>query len=147
MKDSAGLYDTTESGRLFEKAQFLMPGGVSHESRHPVYIERAVGSRKWDVDGNEYVDYSMGSAALLLGHAHPDVTKAISETAPMGTYYSNWSGHLIRVPEDALQPGRSPVVEIRSKEPMIVTRLSEDPFQCISKALMVAADLDLAVNF
>ena len=64
-----------------------------------------------------------------------------------GTYYSNWSGHLIRIPEDALQPGRSPVVEIRGKEPMIVTRLSEDPFLCISKARMIAADLDLAVNF
>ncbi len=68
-----------------------MPGGVSRESRRPVYIERAVGSREWDVDGNEYVDYSMGSAALLLGHAHPDVTKEISETAPKGTYYAN--GH------------------------------------------------------
>ena len=48
-----------------------------------------MGSRKGGVDGNEYVDYSMGSAALLLGHAHPDVTKAISETAPRGTYYTN----------------------------------------------------------
>ncbi len=89
MKDSARRYDTSESERLFEKAQSLMPGGVSHDGRHPVYIERAVGSRKWDVDGNEYVDYSMGSAALLLGHAHPDVTKAITETAPRGTYFSN----------------------------------------------------------
>ena len=64
-----------------------------------------------------------------------------------GTYYSNWSGHLIRVPEDALQPGRSPVVEIRAKVPMIVTRLSGDPFLCLSKARMIAADFDLAVNF
>ena len=37
-----------------------------------------------------------------------------------GTYYSSWSGHLLRVPEDALQPGRSPVVEIRGKEPMSI---------------------------
>ena len=64
-----------------------------------------------------------------------------------GTYYSNWSGHLLRIPEDALQPGRSPVIEIRGKEPMIVTRLSEDPFLCLTRARMIAVDLDLAVNF
>ncbi len=64
-----------------------------------------------------------------------------------GTYYSNWSGHLLRVPEDALQPGRSPVVEIRGKEPMFVTRLSEDPVLCLSKARLIAANRDLAVNF
>ena len=40
----------------------------------------------WDVEGNEYIDHSMGSASLLLGHAHPDVVKAIQEQVPHGTY-------------------------------------------------------------
>ena len=64
-----------------------------------------------------------------------------------GTYFSNWSGHLIRVPEEALKPGHSPLIQIRGKEPMTVTRLSDDPYLCISKARLIAADLDLSVNF
>ncbi len=64
-----------------------------------------------------------------------------------GAYYSHWSGHLIRVPEYALREGFSPVTEILGREPMIVTKLSDDPFVCISKARSIAANLDLAVNF
>lgn len=64
-----------------------------------------------------------------------------------GTYYSNQTGHLIRIPEMALKPGLSPVIEIVGKESMTVTKLSDDPYLCISKARMLAADLDLAVNF
>ena len=64
-----------------------------------------------------------------------------------GAYLSNWSGHLIRVPEEAIQPGHSPLVSIRGRDPMTVTKLSEDPYVCISKARLIAADLDLNVNF
>ncbi len=67
--------------------------------------------------------------------------------AEPGTYYSNWSGHLFRIPEHGLKPGFSPVIEILGKEPMIVTKLSSDPYICISKARMISADLDLRVNF
>lgn len=64
-----------------------------------------------------------------------------------GTYLSNWSGHLVRVPEDGVKQGRSPVIEICGKEPMLLTRLSNDPFIGLTKARMLAADLDLPVNF
>ena len=64
-----------------------------------------------------------------------------------GTYLSNWSGHLIRVPSDAIKPGRSPVIEILGKEPMFVTKLSNDPFVGLTKARLIAADLDLPVEF
>lgn len=64
-----------------------------------------------------------------------------------GTYYSLWTGHLIRVPEDGVKPGRSPVIEIIGKEPMMVTKLSDDPYLVLTKARMIAADLDLEVNF
>ena len=64
-----------------------------------------------------------------------------------GAYLSNWTGHLIRVPELGLKAGFSPVIEILGKEPMIVTKLSDDPYLPISKARMIAADLDLSVNF
>lgn len=70
-----------------------MPGGVSHEYRfdedYPIYITAANGSRKWDVEGREYIDFNMGSASLLLGHGHPDVVAAIHTQADVGIYYSN----------------------------------------------------------
>ncbi|MCH8864652.1 MAG: aminotransferase class III-fold pyridoxal phosphate-dependent enzyme [Chloroflexi bacterium] len=52
-----------------------------------VYITRAKGSRKWDVDGNEYIDYVMGFGALLLGHAHPAMVAAVKEQIEKGTHY------------------------------------------------------------
>jgi hypothetical protein len=64
-----------------------------------------------------------------------------------GTYICNWSGHLLRVPEDAIKPGRSPVWGITAKEPLFVTKLSNDPYMTVSKARMIAADWDVAVNF
>ncbi len=64
-----------------------------------------------------------------------------------GTYLCNWSGHLLRIPEDAVQLGRSPTLQIRAKEQLYVTKLSDDPFVPLTKARMVASDLDHAVNF
>jgi len=64
-----------------------------------------------------------------------------------GTYFCNWTGHLMRVPDDAVRQGRSPVIEIIGPETMYVTKLSDDPFIPLTKARMLAADLDHAVNF
>src|SRR5690606_20152578 len=65
--------------------------GLTHDSRrlepYPIYVERAAGSRKWDVDGNEYVDYTGGHGALLLGHNHPQVVAAVADQLPRGTHY------------------------------------------------------------
>jgi glutamate-1-semialdehyde 2,1-aminomutase len=76
---------------LHERAKALLPNGVTHVGRylepHPVYIERAQGSRKWDVDGNEYVDYFGGHGALILGHNHPSVVEAVMAQAPKGAHY------------------------------------------------------------
>jgi glutamate-1-semialdehyde 2,1-aminomutase len=68
----------------------------------PVFIDRGQGSRKWDVDGNEYVCYVMGHGALLLGHVHPEITRAVVEQAQKGTHYGGNSrlelewGNLVR---------------------------------------------------
>jgi hypothetical protein len=70
--------------------------------------------------------------------------EAISEP---GCYVCNWSGHLVRVPHDALKPGRSPLLAIRGAEPLYVTKLSNDPYIPLSKARMLAADCDTHVNF
>jgi len=78
------------SAALAERARAAIPGGITHDIRHLVpfapYIERAQGSRKWDVDGHEYVDYWMGHGALFLGHCHPVVVKAVQEQVARGTH-------------------------------------------------------------
>jgi glutamate-1-semialdehyde 2,1-aminomutase len=80
-----------ESARLYEESLRTFPSGVTHDVRYvhpfPVFIERAQGSRKWDVDGNEYVCYVMGHGALFLGHAHSETTQAVVEQAQKGTHY------------------------------------------------------------
>ena len=66
------------------------PDGVTHDIRRftpfPVYVERARGSRKWDVDGNEIIDYVMGHGALLLGHLYPAVEQALERQIHRGTH-------------------------------------------------------------
>ncbi len=64
-----------------------------------------------------------------------------------GAYVFHNTGHLARVPDDALAPGRSPVVEIVAREPMLVTKISDNPYIPITKARLLASDCDLAVNF
>lgn len=64
-----------------------------------------------------------------------------------GCYICNWSGHLLRMPEDSIKLGRSPLMAITGREPLFVTKICDDPFLALSKARSVAADCDLAVNF
>ena len=64
-----------------------------------------------------------------------------------GAYVCNWSGHLLRIPEDGVKPGRSPVLGLVATEPAIVTRISSDPFVSVTKARMIASNLDLPVQF
>jgi len=79
-----------ESARRAEEARTIFPGGVTHDARHfepfGIVIDRAVGPRKWDVDGNEYIDYVMGHGALLFGHSHPYLVEAVTEQVARGTH-------------------------------------------------------------
>jgi glutamate-1-semialdehyde 2,1-aminomutase len=80
------------SKQFFERAQDSLPSGVSHDGRHarpfPIYATKALGTRKWDVDGNEYVDYVMGHGALLFGYGDDRVLsmqrKQLEEALHMG---------------------------------------------------------------
>jgi len=78
---------------LYRRANAAMAGGVGHDLRYndiaPTYVTHARGSHKWDVDGNEYIDYGMGNAALLLGHAHPAVIEAVQRAVPNGLHFGN----------------------------------------------------------
>lgn len=94
--DSSPILDTylrrtSRSAALARQAEGLLPSGVTHDTRYlrpyPIYVDRAEGSRKWDVDGNEYVDYAGGHGALLLGHNHPHVTEAVRKQLERGTHF------------------------------------------------------------
>jgi glutamate-1-semialdehyde 2,1-aminomutase len=82
---------TPGSAALATKARGLMPSGLSHDSRHfdpyPLYMQRALGPVKWDVDGNKYVDYFGGHGALILGHNHPTVMAAVHGALERGTHF------------------------------------------------------------
>ncbi|NOT00906.1 MAG: hypothetical protein HOP29_09780 [Phycisphaerales bacterium] len=64
-----------------------------------------------------------------------------------GTYICNWSGHLVRIPEDGVTPGRSPLINMIGCEPLFVTKISENPFVTVTKARLMASNFDLPVNF
>ena len=82
------------SRQLFERAGASIPGGVNSPVRayravgtHPTFIARGEGSRVYDVDGNEYIDYVASYGPLILGHAHPRVVEAIRRAAGAGTSF------------------------------------------------------------
>jgi hypothetical protein len=64
-----------------------------------------------------------------------------------GCYICNWSGHLLRVPDDGVAHGRSPLVNIIGNEPLFVTKLSTDPYIPVTKARLLASNYDVWVNF
>ena len=80
-----------------------MPGGVNSPVRafspYPFFVKRGVGSRLWDVDGNEYVDYCMSYGALLLGHADKEITAQVAEQLTQGTMYGCPTPHESRLAE------------------------------------------------
>ena len=82
---------TRRSAQLYQEACKVIPAGLTHDSRttlpYPIYAARAAGPRKWDVDGNEYVDYFGGHGALLLGHSHPAVVEAVQRQVALGTHW------------------------------------------------------------
>ena len=83
--------ETPTSAKLFQRSQTIFPSGVTHQSRdlkpHPIFVNRAEGSHKWDVDGRKYVDYFGGHGALILGHNHPVVQEAVREQVSRGVHY------------------------------------------------------------
>ena len=78
------------SAQRYEESVTIFPGGVTHDSRYatpfPLFMTHGEGPRKWDVDGNEYIDYVSGHGALLLGHSHPAIAEAVSRQIQRGTH-------------------------------------------------------------
>ena len=79
---------TSKNKILFEKSQHLIPGGVNSPVRAfrsvggtPIFFKKGLGSKLWDVDGKEYIDYINSWGPMILGHAHPEVIKAVQDVA------------------------------------------------------------------
>jgi glutamate-1-semialdehyde 2,1-aminomutase len=88
----AFIINHPESQKLHKRAERTFSAdGATHGVRildpFRPYVTHAQGSRKWDVDDSEYIDYVMGHGTLILGHSHPDVVRAVQEQVARGVHY------------------------------------------------------------
>ena len=102
----------SKSRLLYERATHSIAGGVNSGIRKmeqpvPLYFHHGAGSRLWDVDGNEYLDFATGQGALLFGHAPGGLADALAAQARLGTHWAAQSELEIEVAErvQALVPG------------------------------------------
>ena len=83
------------SRAMHERAHRSIAGGIAHDGRYqrpfPLYVARAEGARKWDIDGHELIDYAVGHGSLILGHGDPDVRAAVHAQLDRGTHFG--AGH------------------------------------------------------
>src|SRR3954453_9329305 len=83
---------THSSAERYERGLKVMPGGVPSSFQQndpwPTYIDRGEGSRVWDVDGNEYVDFHNGFGVMCIGHANPEVGAAVKARVDLGTHFA-----------------------------------------------------------
>ncbi len=104
---------TSRSRALHEEALAVMPGGNSRTTTffdpYPFYIQRGQGAHVWDADGTDRIDFNGNYTSLILGHAHPDVVKAVQQAAEHGLSFPGPTEHEIRLAE--LLKRRVPSVE------------------------------------
>ncbi|HKB24090.1 MAG TPA: aspartate aminotransferase family protein [Methylomirabilota bacterium] len=94
---------TARSRALHDDALAVMPGGNSRTTTffdpYPFYIQRGQGAHIWDVDGTDRLDFNGNYTSLILGHAHPDVVKAVQQAAEQGLSFPGPTEHEIRLAE------------------------------------------------
>src|SRR5256885_7022307 len=80
------------SKQLWEDARKVLPRGVPSSFQdaapQPIFIEHGKGSRVWDVDGNEYVDFHNGFGVMVVGHAHPKIVDAVQRQIEHGSHFA-----------------------------------------------------------
>lgn len=86
-------FNYEKSGQLLERAKKVLASGVSSEFRkynhpHALFYTHGKGSRIYDVDGNEYLDFTLSQGPLILGHSHPEVLQAVSDYSQQGQLYA-----------------------------------------------------------
>jgi glutamate-1-semialdehyde 2,1-aminomutase len=89
------MVNRKQSEKWFERAQKSLVEGVNSPSRGaavykpaPIFLERGKGSRVWDADGNEYIDFMMSFGALIQGHAHPRIAEVVSQAMAEGSHFA-----------------------------------------------------------
>jgi glutamate-1-semialdehyde 2,1-aminomutase len=86
------LARTGGSQDAYERAVDVMPRGVPSSFQaadpRPTYLSHGEGSRVWDVDGNEYVDFHNGFGVMCVGHANPAIVRAVAEQAARGSHFA-----------------------------------------------------------
>ena len=87
------------------------------------------------------------STKQTFSHGSGPMVVPFDQINEPGCYICNWSGHLLRVPPDGVQLGRSPLLSIIGCEPVFVTKISDNPFIPLTKARLLAANCDVNVNF
>jgi glutamate-1-semialdehyde 2,1-aminomutase len=92
------------SEALFRRAERTLAGGVASSFQRrepwPVYVSRGEGSRVWDVDGNEYIDFHNGFSAMVQGHAHPAIRAAVERRLALGTHFGAPTEEAVAVAEE-----------------------------------------------
>ena len=95
MPQTSETRSRTSSQRWFARAQQSLVEGVNSPSRGPavyspgpIMLERGHGSRVWDADGNEYIDFMMSFGALIHGHAHPTLVRTVSDAMAEGSHFA-----------------------------------------------------------
>lgn len=92
---------------LLEKAATYLPasttGNMNPDPKHPLIIKEGKGSRVWDVNGKEYIDYVMGSGPMVLGHAHPAVVAAVVEAVEKGSTFFATSEKAVLLAEEIVK--------------------------------------------
>jgi len=98
---------TSKSKALYKRAKKVLPAGVSYGIRYfepyPFYTAKARGSKLYDVDGNEYIDFWLGHTALILGHSPPAVVKAVKRQLENGTHYGTSHEAEIKLAEQVVK--------------------------------------------
>ena len=90
--------------KALEKASRYLPGGSNGNTIYQgTVIHRGRGSRVWDLSGNEYVDYALGSGPMIIGHAHPEVVAAVAGQLEDGTTYFGLNEHAILLAEELVR--------------------------------------------
>ena len=99
-----GRTTTVREQDALKKAARYLPGGSNGNTvTMDVVIGRGQAARVWDVSGNEYVDYCLGSGPMLVGHAHPEVVAAVKEQVGQGTTYFGLNEHAILLAEEIVR--------------------------------------------